>query len=253
MKIQNNIYQDALDQSDIILEDLNDILNKSLLIGNGDINALVYQENDKIVLNLTKNGVWDARLDTSQDPPLVSTRELKERIKAINAGTKDEDINVIMQEPNASRDSYHIYSYPCPRLCGKLYVDLKVDNTLQKRFHRLSLLQGMIQSFIASEPTTIFAYANSNVFVISQPNTEINVYLEPINDEEMLLAEKGEDDKILWLMQKIPGDLDIKPLTFAVAVYIGESKEGFITISIVTTNESKNHGGQIFGVNPVFN
>jgi len=179
-------------------------------------------------------------LDTSQDPPLMSTRELKERIKAMSVGTKDEDISLIMQEPNASRDSYHIHSYPCPRLCGKFYVDLKVDDAPQKRFHRLSLSQGRIKSFIASKPATIFAYANSNVFVINQPHTKLNVFLKPVDDEEMPLAEKGEDNKILWLRQEIPGDLDIKPLIFAVAVYIGKSKEGFITISIVTTNEFKN-------------
>jgi len=43
-----NIYQNALDQSDVILDDLNDILNKSLLIGNGDINALVYRQDVKL-------------------------------------------------------------------------------------------------------------------------------------------------------------------------------------------------------------
>jgi hypothetical protein len=231
-------YQDALDRSDIVLDNLDDILNRSLLIGNGDISALVYQQKGRFVLNLTKNDVWDARLDTSNDPPLMPTRELKEKVKTLDSDA-DGDLSRIL-ESGEGKDSYHTHSYPCPRLCGRLYLDFGVDSSFKSKYHRLSLREGMIKSFLKKEPATIFACAESNIFAINQSDSAIGVSLEPVDDEEMPPSKSGEDDEFIWFWREIPGDLDIRPLSFAVAAYVAESKSGLVTVAIVTSNESKN-------------
>jgi hypothetical protein len=231
-------YQDALDRSDIVLDNLDDILNRSLLIGNGDISALVYQQKGRFVLNLTKNDVWDARLDTSNAPPLMPTRELKEKVKTL--GLEVEGDLSRMLESGEGKDSYHVHSYPCPRLCGRLYLDFGVDSSFKSKYHRLSLREGMIKSFLKKEPATIFACAESNIFVMNQSDFAIGVSLEPVDDEEMPPSKSGEDDEFIWLWREIPGDLDIKPLSFAVAAYVAESKSGLVTVAIVTSNESEN-------------
>ena len=53
-------------------------LNGSLIVGNGDINALVYSNNNSVVMNLTKNDVWDARLETLNDPPIPTIDLIKQ-------------------------------------------------------------------------------------------------------------------------------------------------------------------------------
>ena len=164
-------YQEALDRSDIALDNLDDILNRSLLIGNGDISALVYQQKGRFVLNLTKNDVWDARLDTSNDPPLMPIRELKEKVKTLGSEAEG-DLSRIL-ESGEEKDSYHTHSYPCPRLCGRLYVDLEDDSSFKSKYHRLSLREGMIKSFLKKEPATIFVCAESNIFIISQSDFAI--------------------------------------------------------------------------------
>ena len=63
-------FPKALAGASIKADNINDILDGALIIGNGDINALVYSDHGSIVMNLTKNDVWDARLNAFNDPPL---------------------------------------------------------------------------------------------------------------------------------------------------------------------------------------
>lgn len=64
-------YQDALDDAGISQAQLNSIINNSLIQGNGDVNSILYAKDSKLVLELTKNDVYDARIDTSNDHPLL--------------------------------------------------------------------------------------------------------------------------------------------------------------------------------------
>jgi len=42
-----------------------------LPIGNGDVNALLCDRDGVLCLRLTKNDIWDARIDTPRAPPLL--------------------------------------------------------------------------------------------------------------------------------------------------------------------------------------
>ena len=71
-------FADSLGRSAIQQERLDDVLEHGLIIGNGDINALVYSQGNRVQISLTKNDVWDARLLTENDPPLPTMKRLKE-------------------------------------------------------------------------------------------------------------------------------------------------------------------------------
>lgn len=60
----------ALEAAAISQDTLANLAENSLLLGNGDINALLYGGTAGLKLRLTKNDVWDARIDTSGDPAL---------------------------------------------------------------------------------------------------------------------------------------------------------------------------------------
>ncbi len=70
-------FSPALHRADIRQERLDDVLENALILGNGDINALVYTRGGNVVISLTKNDVWDARLLTEHDPPLPTIKRLK--------------------------------------------------------------------------------------------------------------------------------------------------------------------------------
>jgi len=67
----------ALDAAAVAVDRLDSVLDYALLIGNGDLNALVYTDRGQLKLNLTKNDVWDARLDADRDPPLPTLELVK--------------------------------------------------------------------------------------------------------------------------------------------------------------------------------
>ena len=65
-------YPDALNKAAIVQSSIGSLDTNGIIIGNGDINALIYSENDQLVMHLAKNDVWDARLITEDDPPLLN-------------------------------------------------------------------------------------------------------------------------------------------------------------------------------------
>ena len=67
----------ALDAAAVAGDRLDSVLDYALLIGNGDLNALVYTDRGQLKLNLTKNDVWDARLDADRDPTLPTLEPVK--------------------------------------------------------------------------------------------------------------------------------------------------------------------------------
>jgi len=71
-------YPEALDRAAVTLATLDDPINDALLIGNGDLNALVFAEGEDLVIRITKNDVWDARLDSALNPPIPTLQRLLE-------------------------------------------------------------------------------------------------------------------------------------------------------------------------------
>jgi len=112
-------FVNALDRASVSVERLDDILKYALIIGNGDINALVYTDSGNLELILTKNDVWDARLDTTLDPPLPTLA----RIKELAHGAWPNRGLVLPEGSNwEGPDSYHANPYPCPRACARLVL-----------------------------------------------------------------------------------------------------------------------------------
>lgn len=94
-------FPDALDAAAVAQPgDMADPVDHALLLGNGDLNGLLYAP-DEIILRLTKNDAWDNRIETAGDGPLL---QMDLRQRTWTGGEK-------------SPPSYR-KPYPCPRLCG---------------------------------------------------------------------------------------------------------------------------------------
>jgi hypothetical protein len=98
-------YERALSAATVRQDSLANIAENSLLIGNGDINGLIHAKDGKLQLRITKNDVWDARLDTSRDPALATIDPATHKI----SGGGDPDS---WKNP-----------YPCPIACGVVELD----------------------------------------------------------------------------------------------------------------------------------
>jgi len=127
---RNIPFTHALDKAAVSVERLDSILEYALIIGNGDINALVYADSGNIELVLTKNDVWDARLDTQLDPPLPTLARIKELARG-----EWPNRNMVLPEGSTweGPDSYHANPYPCPRACARLVLGTRARRTHWRR------------------------------------------------------------------------------------------------------------------------
>lgn len=111
-------FPDAIDAAKIEVYRLDRIQDDALILGNGDINALVYSGQAELRMMLTKNDVWDARLITANDPPLPKLRWIKQTAATLSPGGNTE---IHEDGFHASRrDGYHDYPYPFPKPCAQL-------------------------------------------------------------------------------------------------------------------------------------
>ena len=112
----------SLDAASIEVERLDSLLDHALLLGNGDVNALLCSDGGALVLRLTKNDVWDARLDAKLDPPLPTLARIREL-----AHSDWPDRNWVLPEGSGwtGPDSYHAHPYPCPRACAVVRIGEK--------------------------------------------------------------------------------------------------------------------------------
>ena len=73
-------YPEALQDARVAVSRMTDGQSESLIIGNGDLYGIVWEREGGLFLRMTKNDIWDARVDTSKDGPLpkvnIRTREV---------------------------------------------------------------------------------------------------------------------------------------------------------------------------------
>jgi hypothetical protein len=214
-------FPGALDDARIEVDRLDGMLEHALILGNGDINALLYADEGRLSLMLTKNDVWDARLETARDPPLP-TIELIERLAGEAAPVHR---SAYVGESTAleegwgrhGRDAYHANPYPCPRPCGRVVFGdpattpprVAFEASLDPRRAVARVRHGRLQR------GSVRALAQRNVFLITWPEP---ASLLEIASKDVPGATFGEADGVKWLHQTLPGDGDYPGMEFAVAV-----------------------------------
>jgi hypothetical protein len=63
-------YPDALAAAAVSESTISDIHDQGLVVGNGEMNAIIYSSGNDLHLRISKNDCWDMRVDTQDDPPL---------------------------------------------------------------------------------------------------------------------------------------------------------------------------------------
>jgi hypothetical protein len=63
-------YPSALDAAAVMQTDISNIASRGMIVGNGEMNGIVYSSGNDMYVRVTKNDVWDGRVNTSGDPAL---------------------------------------------------------------------------------------------------------------------------------------------------------------------------------------
>lgn len=200
-------YPAALDDAAVAQDRLDDIGRRGLILGNGDLNAILWQRGGDLCLRVTKNDIWDARIDTSEDPALL-TMDIRNR--TWKGGTN-------------TPPSWHKRPYPQPR-CAAVVVIGKAGGAARLDLRRAVATVG---------DTTIRALAGRNVFLV---DGSAAVSLEEVKAPQLPSAKLGETDGVKWLHMAMPGDADYKGMEYALAV---AGNGNLKTIALVTSFDTK--------------
>ena len=219
----------ALTRAAVALTTLDEPISDAFILGNGDLNGLLFAEGDDLVFRVTKNDVWDARLDTALDPPLPTLKRLKE----LGRGEWPDREWILPEGSNwRGPDSYHAHAYPCPRACAVVRLAGAAAFPLTAR---LDVERGIADVYAADCRTRVYVAADENtLFCLTQPGMAVR--LEPIVSDDIPAPETGETDGASWVRQTIPGDRDWPGMQFAVAC---RAAEGRAAVRVVTSYESE--------------
>ena len=135
----------SLDAAAVQQDRLDEIHRRALPLGNGDLNALLCDRDGVLCLRLTKNDIWDARIDTSQDPPLL---RMDVRNRSWSGGTK-------------RVSSWSDHPYPQPRCAAVICIGSPAQRQAITNAH-LDLRRAVARANIA----TVRILADRNVVLV---------------------------------------------------------------------------------------
>ena len=204
-------FPDALDRAAVVQDSLNDILENSFLLGNGDLNGLVNVVDGKLIIRLSKNDVGDWRHDTSRDTTLIPWRLLKNRASEgkLNAGTWG------WTNP-----------YPAAIPCGRVTVDLGMKGSSGGV---LDIRKAAAYIGNAESPAaTVRCLDQVNVFLV-EGGDEANLFSHEV--KHLPQAISGVSGKTVTLFQKLPAGIDWPGMSYAVAMAVKGKTRAIAVIS----------------------
>ena len=199
-----SVARNALRGADILQGRIDELIANAILLGNGDATALLFRDGTDLVANLAKNSLWDTRLDTSKDPPILSTDELLRHSERPDVyGDSD--------------DHYWAHPYPCPLMAARLRISLGEPSSGES--HRLCLGDGALRSQ-PGDGTVLTAYyhALAGVLAVHGLPASASVRLEALAQADMEPPRTGGEGALSWIVQQQPGDGDVEPARFAVGL-----------------------------------
>ncbi len=207
-------YTAALRDAGVTLNDLHNGQRQGLMLGNGDLYGIVWEKDSSLYMRITKNDIWDARMDLSKDGEMPKVDIGSGKITGQVGGP-----------PSYGN------TFPQPRCAAALRLGT-IPASAEIKAH-LDIEKGLVTIAAGTQETSIRVLNDRNVVLI-KGMTKINI--EAIKAETLPDAETGKTGDISWLLMKIPGDIDVKGMEYALAV---ASKGNLTAVSLVTSYDIK--------------
>ncbi|MFM2198555.1 MAG: hypothetical protein RLZZ505_1987 [Verrucomicrobiota bacterium] len=221
-------YPAALDAAAVNLPDVADISKKGLVVGNGELNAIVYSSGNEIRLRVSKNDCWDMRINTGENPPLP---------------TVDVARQTFTGEQRKAPPSWEKYVHPTALPCTDISLAAASGQTAWKSA-RLDLAKAAASVTSDADTTTVRVLSQRNVILVeSERSISLNGVKDLVLDRDgkpisgwVSEAKAGKRGEFLCLLQNIPGNSDVSGMDIFVVAGRSGSKQA---IAVVTSRESK--------------
>jgi hypothetical protein len=219
-------YPSALNSSMISETDLSNLQSEGLVIGNGELNAIVYTSGNDIHLRISKNDSWDMRINTYSDPPMPT----------VNAAASS-----FTGTPGAP-PSWNNYDYPTGLPCADVTLS---GGTGQTSWETSTLnLENAVATVVSNnDVTTVRVLAQENVFYINSSRpisfTGINQVVKDSSGNSISSwvenLTSGSQNDYSYYAQAIPGDADVSGMTIYMVLGVRGRTQ---VIAVVTTRDS---------------
>lgn len=202
-------FVDALRDAHVTVTKLQDGQRESLILGNGDLYGIVWEKDEGLFMRITKNDIWDARVDTSEDGDLPRVDIANNKVTG----------------PKGAPPSYG-KPYPQPRCAAALRLG-PIVGPLEGRLD----IEKAVVSIRTGSPTdvSIRILHDHNVLLIHSPH---DVTLEEIKAKTLPPAQLGKSGDVSWLLMQMPGDIDYQGMDYALAV---AARGDLKAVSLVTS------------------
>lgn len=216
-------YPEALGAAAVNVSSLSDISKRGLVIGNGELNAIVYSAGNDIRLRLAKNDCWDLRVDTESDPPLPVIDPASGTVTNYHGATGS------WKKP-----------YPTALPCAEVVLGAQGPDMIAGG--TLDLAKAVAAVKIGGAPVEVRVLAQGNVLLIRSDrplsftgvlgflkDKDLNAWVSP--------ADLGAQGGCQYLHQNIPGDPDMSGMD----IYVVAGKRGSTqAVAVVTSRDVPN-------------
>jgi hypothetical protein len=222
-------YPDALAAAAVSESRISDIRDQAFVVGNGEMNTIIYSSGNDLHLRISKNDCWDMRVDTQDDPPLP--------VVDITAGTA------------TGHGDAGSWKHPYPTALPVAELVLGADGQTAVTGATLDLARAVATIKTAEETADVRVLAQSNVILIHSKRP-----VSFIGDQDLLRtknprpnsipieswvskADEGEQGGCRYLHQNIPGDEDVSGMD----LYVVAGRKGDLQAVAVTTSRDSAH------------
>jgi len=218
----NIAYSAALSAAAVSENNISDISRCGLVIGNGDMNAIVYSVGNDLHLRLGKNDCWDLRVDTENDPPMATIDPATGKVSNAHGATGS------WENP-----------YPTALPCAEIILNANGQNEITNA--TLDLAKAVVTVKTSGATMAMRVLAQKNVLLIHSDRPLsfagiLDFLKEKDLDTWVSKADIGSQGGCQFLHQNIPGDKDMTGMD----IYVVAGKRGSTqAVAVVTTRESK--------------
>jgi hypothetical protein len=221
-------YPQALDAASVNLRDVANISKTGLVIGNGELNAIVYSSGNEIRLRVAKNDCWDMRINTEENPPLPTVDVAKQ---------------IFTGEQGKAPPSWEKYVHPTAIPCTDIALAAD-DGQSAWKSAKLDLAKAAATVVSDTDTTTVRVLSQRNVILMeSARGVSLNGVSGLVLDRDgkpisnwVSEAKTGKRGELLCLQQNIPGNADVSGMD----IFVVAGREGTKqAIAVVTSRESK--------------
>lgn len=221
-------FREALDRAAVELPDVADISKKGLVVGNGELNAIVYSSGNEIRLRVSKNDCWDMRINTEENPPLPTVDVAKQSFSG---------------EQGKAPPSWEKFVHPTALPCTDIALAAPAAQSAWK-MAKLDLRRAVASVSSDVDTTSVRVLANRNVIVIdSARSLALNGIRDLVLDRDgkpiaswVSEAVTGKRGELTCLKQSIPGNADVSGMDIFVVAGRKGSRQ---VIAVVTSRESQ--------------